>query len=115
MLQGIRPLTTHPFRDGGGAFTRTRMIFPINTKGTFGGLVRGIAESTPRAANCFFFHTPGQLPPHDPGHGVKTVTLGWVGAPNELTPFRIHGAVIGFVDQCLSRTRNLAASTQTSA
>ena len=24
----------------------------------------------------FFCHTPGQLPPHDTGHGVKTVTLG---------------------------------------
>ena len=23
-----------------------------------------------------FYHTPGQLPPHDTGHGVKTVSLG---------------------------------------
>ena len=63
----------------------------------------------------FFYHTPGQLPPHDTGHGVKTVTLGWVGAPNERTLFRIHDAVVGFVDRCLSRTRNLAASNQRSA
>ena len=60
----------------------------------------------------FFYHTPGQLPPHDTGHGVKTVTLGWVGAPNERTPFRIHDAVEGCVDRSLSRTRNLATSNQ---
>ena len=29
---------------------------------------------------------------------------------NERPPFRFHGAVVGFVDRCLSRTRNLAAS-----
>ena len=39
-----------------------------------------------------------------------TLTRGWVGAPNERAPFRFHDAVIGFVDRCLSRTRNLAAS-----
>ena len=43
---------------------------------------------------------------------VNTVTRGWVGAPNERAPFRFHGAVLGFVDGSLSRTRNLAASTQ---
>ena len=49
----------------------------------------------------FFYHTPGQLPPHDTGHGVKTVALGWVGAPNERTPFRIHDAVVGLsIDVC---------------
>ena len=36
-----------------------------------------------------FYHTPGQLPPHDTGHCGNTVTLGWVGTPNERTPFRI--------------------------
>ena len=60
----------------------------------------------------FFHHTPGQLPPHDTGDGVKTVTLGWVGAPNERTQFRIQDAVVGFVNRCLSRIRNLAASNQ---
>ena len=35
-----------------------------------------------------------------------------VGAPNERAPFRFHGAVVGFVDRCLSRTRNLAASNK---
>ena len=49
------------------------------------------------AAKCFFYHTPRQLPPHDTGHRVKTVTLGWVGAPNELIPFRIHDATAGFL------------------
>ena len=57
----------------------------------------------------FFYHAPAQRPPHATGHCVDTVTLGGVGAPNERTPFRIHGAVVGFVDRCLSRTRNLAA------
>ena len=39
-----------------------------------------------------------------------TVTRRWVGAPNERAPIRFHGAVVGFVAKCLSRTRNLAAS-----
>ena len=54
-------------------------------------------------------------PPHDTGHGVKTLTLGWVVAQTERTPFRIHDAVLNFVDRCLSRTRSLAASNQKSA
>ena len=45
------------------------------------------------------------------GRLVNTVTRGWVGAPNERAPFRFHGAVVGFVHQCLSRTRNLASSS----
>ena len=43
---------------------------------------------------------------------MKTVTRGWVGATNERAPFRFHGAVVGFVDRCLSRTRNLTASNE---
>ena len=66
-------------------------------------------------ANIFFCRTPGQLPPHDTGHGVKTVTLGWVGAPNERTPFIFHDAVVGLKERCLLTTRNFAASNQTSA
>ena len=46
------------------------------------------------------------------GRFVNTVTRGWVGAPNERSPFRFHGADVGFVDRCLSRTRNLAASNK---
>ena len=49
-------------------------------------------------------------PPHATGHFVNTVTRGSVGAPNERSPFRFHGAVVGFVDRCLSKTRNLAGS-----
>ena len=43
---------------------------------------------------------------------VNTVTRGWVGAPNGRAPFRFHGEVVGFVDRCLSRTGNLAASNK---
>ena len=56
--------------------------------------------------------TPGRRPPPITGRFVNNVTRGWVGAPNERTPFRFHGAVVGFVDRCLSRTRNLAASNK---
>ena len=49
----------------------------------------------------FFLHAPGQLPPHDTDHGVKTVTLGWVRAPNERTPFSIHDAILVLlIDVC---------------
>ena len=43
---------------------------------------------------------------------VNTVTIGWIGAPNGRAPFRFHRAVVGLVDRCLSRTRNLAASNK---
>ena len=56
--------------------------------------------------------TLGRRPPRISGRFVNTVTRGWVGAPNERAPFRFHGAVVGFVDRCLSRTRNLAASNK---
>ena len=62
------------------------------------------------AANCFFYHTPGQRPPHITGHCVTTMIQAWVGAPNERAPIRSHDAVVGFVDRCLSKARNLAAS-----
>ena len=58
------------------------------------------------------YQTPGRRPPRITGLFVNTVTKGWVGAPNERAPFRFHGAVVGFVDRCLSRTRNLAASSE---
>ena len=41
---------------------------------------------------------------------LLTLTRGWVGDPNERAPFRFHDAVVGFVDRCMSRTRNVAAS-----
>ena len=64
-----------------------------------------------------FVHTSGHLfflshawpaPAACHGYCVNTVTLAWVGAPNKRTPFRIHDSVVGYVDRCLSRTRNLA-------
>ena len=55
------------------------------------------------------YQTPGRRPPPITGRFINTVTRGWVGAPNERAPFRFHGAVLGFVHRCLSRTRNLAA------
>ena len=56
--------------------------------------------------------TPGRRPPPITGRVVNTVTRGWVGAPYGRALFRFHGAVVGFVDRCLSRTRNLAASNK---
>ena len=57
-----------------------------------------------------FYQTPGRRPLRIIGRRLNTVTLGWVGAPNERTPFRLDDAVVGFVDRCLPRTRNLADS-----
>ena len=61
----------------------------------------------------FLYQTPGRRPPRITGRVVNTVTRGWVGAPRERAPFRIHDADLVFVHQCLSRTRNLAASNKT--
>ena len=58
------------------------------------------------------YRTPGRRPPRITGRFVNTVTRGWAGAPNERALFRTHGAVVGFVDRSLSRTRNLAASNK---
>ena len=62
------------------------------------------------SAQMCLYQTPGGRPPPITGRFVDTVTRGWVGAPDGRAPFRFHGAVVGFVDRCLSRTRNLAAS-----
>ena len=64
------------------------------------------------SAQMCLYQTPGRRPPPITGRFENTVTRGWVGAPNERNPLRFHGAVFGFVDQCLSRTRNLAASNK---
>ena len=77
-------------------------------------------EKLPAASNALLhssaqmclYQTPGRRPPPITGLFVNTVTRGWVGAPNGRAPFRFHGAVIVFVDRCLSRTRNLAASNK---
>ena len=87
------------------------------------GLFFAIGEGSRIFVACFLhsssqmclYQTSGRRPPPINGRFVNTVTRGWVGAPNERNPLRFHGAVFGFVDQCLSRTRNLAASSQHSA
>ena len=84
------------------------------------GLFFAIGEGSKIFVVCFLhssaqiclYQTPGRRPPPITGRFVNTVTRGWVEAPNERTPFRFHGAVVGFVDRCLSRTRNLAASSK---
>ena len=48
------------------------------------------------------YQTPSRRPPPITGGFVNTVTRGWVKAPDEGAPFRFHGAVVGFVDRCLS-------------
>ena len=63
------------------------------------------------SAQMCFYPTPGRRPPLITGRFVNPATIGWVEAPNESAPFRFQGAVVRFVDRCLSRTRNLAAST----
>ena len=62
------------------------------------------------SAQMYLYQTPVRRPPRITGRFVNTVTRGWVGVPNERAPFGFHYAVVGFVDRCLSRTRNLAAS-----
>ena len=84
------------------------------------GLFFAIGEGSRILVACFLhssaqmclFQTPGRRPPPITGRFVNTVTRGWVGAPNERAPFRFHGAVVGFLDRCLSRTRNFAPSSQ---
>ena len=56
--------------------------------------------------------TPGRRPLPITGRFVNTVTRGWIRVPNERALFRFQGAVLGFVDRCLSRTRNLAATSK---
>ena len=82
------------------------------------GLLFAIGEGSRIFVACFLhssaqtclYQTSGWRPPSITGRFVNTVTRGWVGAPNGRAPFRFHGAVVGFVARCLSRTRNLAAS-----
>ena len=63
------------------------------------------------ARMCLYLTSRRRAPPVT-GRFVNTVTRGWVGPPNERAPFRFHGAVVGFVERCLSRTRNLTASNK---
>ena len=84
------------------------------------GLFFAIGEGSRFFVACFLhsstqmclYQTPGRRPPPTTGRFVNTVTRGRVGAPIERAPFRFHGAVVGFIHRCLSRTRNLAASSK---
>ena len=59
----------------------------------------------------FLNQTPGRPPPRICGRGVNNVIRKWVGAPIERPPFRIHDAVVGFIDRSLSRTHNVVVSS----
>ena len=64
------------------------------------------------SAQMCLYQTPGRRPPPITGRFANTVTRWWVGAPKGRAPFRFHGAVVGFVDRCLSRTRNVTATNK---
>ena len=57
------------------------------------------------SGQMFFSQTPGRRPPYITGLRVNSVTLGWVGAPNERAPLRVHDAIAVFAARCLTRTR----------
>ena len=57
------------------------------------------------SGQMFFSQTPGRRPPYITGLRVNSVTLGWVGAPNERAPLRVHDAIAVFSIRCLTRTR----------
>ena len=86
------------------------------------GLFFAIGEGSRIFGACFLhgsaqkclYQTPGRRPPPITGRFVNTVIRGWVGAPNRRAPFRFHGAVVGFVDRFLPRTRSLALRTNIS-
>ena len=91
-------------------------LLPNLKKGLFFAIGEGlrifVACFLHSSAQLCLYQTPGRRPPRITGRFANTVTRGWVGAPNGRAPFRFHGAVVGFVDPCLSRTRNLAASSK---
>ena len=94
-------------------------LLPNLQKGLFFAIGEGsvvfVAFILHRSAQLCLYQTPGRRPPPITGRFVNTVTREWVGASNEHAPFRFHGAVVGFVDRCLFRTRNPAASNKHSA
>ena len=73
------------------------------------GLFLAIGEGSSFFVACFvhssaqmcLFQTPGQRPPSITGHFVKTVTRGWVGAPNERAPCRFMAqSLVLSIDVC---------------
>ena len=91
-------------------------LLPNLKKGLFFAIGEGsrfvVACFLHRSAPMCLYQTPGRRLPPITGRFVNTVTRGWVGASDERTPFRFHGAVVVVVDRCLSRTRNLAMSNK---
>ena len=57
------------------------------------------------SGQMFFLQTPRRRPPHITGLRANSVTLGWVGAPNDRAPFRFHDAIADFSDRCLTSTQ----------
>ena len=95
--------------------TASYVLLPNLKKGLFFAIGEGSRNFVAcflHSARMWLCQAPGRRPPRVTGRFVNTVTRGWVGVPNERAPFRFHGAVVGFVDRCLSRTRNLAASNK---
>ena len=112
---------THDLLIGGESFCRRRptVFYPHLKKYYFLPLDtdREILSSVlcRPAVNSFSLYA-WPAPATITGHCVNTWPyVAWVGAPNERTPFRFHDAVVGFVDRCLSKTDNLAASSWISA
>ena len=64
------------------------------------------------SAYMCLYQMPGRSSPPITGRFVNTLTRGWVRAPNGRAPSRFHGAAVGFVERCLPRTQNLAASNK---
>ena len=77
-----------------------------------GGIENFVACFLHSSAQMCLNQTPGRRPPPITVRSVNTVTKGWVGAPNGRAPFRFRCAVVVFVDRCLSRSRNLVASSK---
>ena len=99
---------------GGENLPAVLRVSPKTEKGLFFAIREGsrvfVACFLHSSAQTCLYQTPGRRPPRITGSFVKTATRGWVEAPNERAPNSLHGAVVSFVDRCLSRTRNLAAS-----
>ena len=91
-------------------------LLPNLKKGLFFGIGEGsrifVACFLHSSAQMCLYQTPGRRPPPITGRFANTVTRWWVGAPKGRAPFRFHGAVVGFVDRCLSRTRNVTATNK---
>ena len=90
-------------------------LLPNLKKGIFFAIGEGsrilVACFLHNSAQMCLYQAPGRRPPPITDRFVNTDQRA-VGAPNERAPFRFHDAVVGFVDRCLSWTRNLAASNK---